>query len=104
MRFSAQSFDRPYPADNRKSSVVSITKLLVLPGEIKIYIFVTVKRMQKINMWLKSFYKLEICQSKIDLIHCSVIEFPMQDLSPYVPTSRLVVVVAAKVKVSHIKI
>ena len=102
MRFSAQSFDRPYPADNRKSSVVSITKLLVLPGEIKIYIFVTVKRMQKINMWLKSFYKLEICQSKIDLIHCSVIEFPMQDA--YVPTSRLVVVVAAKVEVSHIKI
>ena len=41
------------PADNRKSSVVSITKLLVLPGEIKIYIFVTVKRMQKTNMWLK---------------------------------------------------
>ena len=78
--------------------VVSITKLLVLPGEIKIYIFVTVKRMQKINMWLKSFYKLEICQSKIDLIHCSVIEFPMQDL----PTSRLVV--AAEVEVSHIKI
>ena len=87
------------PADNRKSSVVSITKLLVLPGEIKVYIFVTVKRMQKINyMWLKSFFKLEIGQSKIDLLHCSVIEFPMQDL----PTSRLVV--AAEVEVSHIKI
>ena len=102
MRLSVPSFDRPYPADNRKSSVVSITQLLVLPGEIKIYIFVTVKRMQTINMWLKSFYKLEICQSKIDLmiIHCSVIEFPMQDL----PTSRLVVVVAAEVEVSHIKI
>ena len=54
--------------------------------------------MQKINIWLKSFYKLEICQSKIDLLHCSVIEFPMQDL----PTSRLVV--AAEVEVSHIKI
>ena len=98
MRLSVPSFNRPYPADNRKSSVVSITKLLVLPGEIKVYIFVTVKRMQKINMWLKSFYKLEICQSKIDLLHCSVIEFPMQDL----PTSRLVV--AAEVEVSHIKI
>ena len=36
--------------------------------------------MQQINVWLKCFYKLEICQSKIDLIHCSVIEFPMQDL------------------------
>ena len=46
------SYRRPEPRDNRKSSVVSITKLLVLPGEIKIYIFVTVKRMRKINMWL----------------------------------------------------